>query len=232
MLLAAALTHPVLACTPTTLGEITSVEGPAIVVLGERHGNRRDLRRATRIVKSLARDRQVTVAMEAVAEARQEVMDRLEQGELSARQVKEAADWAQTWGHRFAAYRPLLAVDGVDFVAAGPLLGEALDDDVQVPVPEAYDDKLRPVAEAHGMSPEDIPGFSRKMAWRDLKIASLAVEGWSGRGILVVVAGRGHVAEGLGITWQLDQGLAEVPWSSALLGPPDDACGVDDRYLP
>lgn len=231
MLLVATLAHPAVACTPTTREQLAAVEGPAILVLGERHGDRRELKQAAKIVKALARTTPVTVALEAVAESQQGVVDRLERGELRARQVEAAADWEQTWGHLFAAYRPLLALDGVDFVAAGPPLGEALDDAAEIPVPEAYDDKLQHVAIAHGMSADEVSDFSRKMAWRDLRIASLAVDGWSGEGVLVVVAGRGHVAEGLGIPWQLEQGLSDAPWTSALLGP-GGTCGAEDRYLP
>ncbi len=229
MLFVATLAAPVFACAPTTIDEIAAVQAPAIVVLGERHGHKKDLKRAAKIARALSDVAPVTVALEAVFETKQGVVDRLQRGEIRPRQVEAEADWANTRGHRFAAYRPLLGLD-VGFVAAGPPL-KAEVGDREVPVPEAYNDKLQAVAIAHGMSPESVSAFSEKMALRDLRIAELALDGWDEQGILVVVAGRGHVAEGLGITWQLDQGLSSVPWSRAPLGPSDD-CGDGDRYLP
>ena len=217
------------ACLGISASEWSATSSPHIVVLGERHGVRRDLRKASKIIRRLAREGRVTVALEAVRARHQPALERLSNGEITASQVEGEVEWSKNWGHSFSAYRPVLTVKGVRFVAAGPPL-EKKPEHAEIPVPEEYDARLREVALGHGMSEDDVPGFSASMAWRDYRIAELALEHWDGAGFLVLVAGRGHVQGGRGITWQLDQGLSDTPWSSALLAR-GDQCNGGDRFL-
>ena len=230
MILAFLFNLPASACEETSVRELSQVGSPSILVLGERHGSIPDLRRAARIVRRIAKRKPVTVALEAVAMDRQSALDKLARGEVRASDIRELAEWDKTWRHDFEAYRKLLAVKGVTFVAAGPPL-EKKPEEASIPVPEAYEARLRDVALGHGMSEEDVPAFAASMAWRDYRIAELAVDGWNEQSVLIVVAGRGHVQGGLGIGWQFDQGLARQPWQTALLAPSED-CGEADRYLP
>ena len=217
------------ACEPVAVQEIEP-HAPAILVLGERHGDRGDLARAAKIARRLAREVPVTIALEAVRDEHQAALDQLEAGSIRPAGVREAARWEDSWGHDFGAYRKVLRLRGVRFVAAGPKLGPKPAGE-KIPVPDAYDEQLREVALAHGMTEEDVPAFSAAQAWRDHRIAELALEGWSGDGVLVIVAGRGHVGGGLGIPWQLREGLYEGGGLPVLLAPSDD-CAEGDRFLP
>ena len=220
-----------LGCTEVELDDVARAAAPAILVLGERHGSRHDLANAADVVRRLADLGPVTVALEAIGPRHQGVLDELTAGRIGVGRVRRDTDWRDTWGHAFGAYRPLLRVRGVRFVAAGPVLGSK-PEGVDVPVPDAYDDRYTDMAQAHGM--DDVAAFSAAMAYRDRRIAELAVQGWDQQGILVIVTGRGHVAGGLGVQWQLPQGLSDATTTTALLAPPDPLgpCGPDDRYLP
>ncbi|MBX2796087.1 MAG: ChaN family lipoprotein [Myxococcales bacterium] len=230
MLMSLLLASLSLACDEVSVADVATVDVPSILVLGERHGHVGDLRHAADVVRALMDRGPVTVSLEAVAEEYQDVLDQLSRGEIRARRVKRLTRWSETWGHAFSAYRPLLRIRGLQFVAGGPPLGKK-PADVEVPVPESYAERLESVAVAHGMSADDAPRFAASMAYRDRRIGELAVNGWDGSGVLVIVTGRGHVAQGLGTPWQLAQGLSDADVSSALLARGKD-CGPGDRHLP
>lgn len=211
-------------CDCVALDALTELAPPAIVVLGERHADRSDLKLARQAIDRLGSVAEVTVALEAVHGSKQAALDLLGAGELRVGQLPAATDWATTWGHAFAPYRRVFKADA-SFVAAGLTLGPP-PDGREVPVPDAYLDKLGAMATHHGMDPEV---FVRSMAWRDLGIAEAAVKGWTGEGFLVVLTGRGHVSEGLGVSWQLGHGLTDVSAHDYLLAP--EGCATGDRVL-
>jgi len=219
------------ACEPVALDALGVAPGE-VMVLGERHGRKEDLRRAAAVVEAAARRGPVTVALEAVSADHQDVLDRLTEGTIRPGRVRRLADWSETWGYPFRPYKKLLKLDGVRFVAAGPKLGPK-PDDAEIPVPESYEQRLAEVAASHhhgGEDPDAARRFAEAMAWRDFKIAELALAGWDERSPLVVVAGRGHVQGGLGITWQLDEGLTDAPHRRVLLAPSRD-CDTGDLVL-
>jgi hypothetical protein len=139
-------------------------------------------------------------------------------------QLPQATDWSTTWGHAFGPYKRVFRAPA-SFVAAGLPLGPA-PEGREVPVPEGYRTRLSPMATKHGMDPER---FVTSMAWRDLGIAEQALAGWTGEGFLVVLTGRGHVSEGDGVSWQLAQGLTDVPAHDFLLAA--EGCATGDGVL-
>lgn len=217
-------------CEPVTVDALTAGDKPVVVVLGERHGHRKELRRAARVVEALAGNGPVTVALEAVHGDQQDAADALaEHGRR--RRFKQESDWKATWGYRLGAYWPVLrqARDGVVLVGAGLDLGPA-PDERDVPIPEGYAEQLAEAMEGHDMPAEVAARFTRSMAWRDLRIAEQAVEGWDGRGALVILTGRGHVEGGRGVTWQLDE-FTDAPVRAALLDAEDATCEAGARAL-
>lgn len=219
------------ACEPVILDQLT-VEPGSVMVLGERHGRREDLDRARSIVEAAATRGPVTVALEAVAFEHQGVLDQLTAGDIRPGRVRRLASWSDSWGYPFRAYRGLFKVPGVHYVAAGPRLGPK-PEDAEIPVPEAYNERLASVAASHhhgGDDPESVRKFAEAMAWRDFRIAELALAGWDGQSALIVVAGRGHVQGGLGITWQFDAGLTDARHQRVLLAPSRE-CEAGDLVL-
>jgi hypothetical protein len=164
------------------------------------------------------------VALEAVDRRKQQAMVQLAEGTLKPRQVEPATDWSSTWGHAFKPYLPVFKADGL-FVGAGLPIGPA-PEDREFEIPERYVTELGATASKHGMDPNV---FASSMAWRDVGIAENAVQGWSGEGFLVILTGRGHVTEGLGVPWQLARGITEVPVLSYLLD--SEGCATGDAVL-
>jgi uncharacterized iron-regulated protein len=233
-----AVAAPCVRVSVSDLVDEAAAQPASIVVLGERHGHAGDLNRAARVVAGLlAKDAsaRVTVALEAVAEGRGEVVSLWRAGNR-ADDLEALLDWSVSWGFDYAPYRPLLEAssDRVDVVEAGPPLSKR-PEDAFFPVPPNYGEALQAMfgADAHPVTRE----FVAAMAWRDHRIASLSIEGWLGadgtpRGPLVVVTGRGHVEGGLGVAWQAQRLRPEARVIGATLGLGGAArCGDDDRYL-
>jgi len=220
-------------CPAVSSSDLAQLAPPAVLVLKERHGDRGDLRRARRVIRKLARRGPVALALEAAHEDNQPALDRFQAGELGLRELREALRWSETWGFPWRPYRRLFALHrrGVQLVAAGLTLGPA-PDDREVPIPDGYDEVLAAVLAAHGGTPDTAmkARFARSMAWRDLRIGELALGGFDGRGVLVILTGRGHVEGGRGTPWQLRR-LGAPPVHTALLAQPDGACEPGDRVL-
>lgn len=220
------------ACSDFTLTDVLAVEAPAVLVLGERHGTGLDLGRATRIAKRLADDQPVTVALEAVHESKQEVLDDFRDGELSVDGLREALEWDDSWGYAWGPYRPLVAgaALGFDVLAVGPTL-QAPPKNKRFPVPPGYAALLEEDMGEHPVAKGIEERFVRSMAWRDNRIAHLAQQNWDRRGYLIVVTGRGHVEGGLGVPWQLDRMMQGVPVHAFVLAHGNEPrCTPGDRY--
>ena len=215
-------------CDCVDLDALADIPPPAIVVLGERHAHRRDLKLAAEAIERLAETAPVTVALEAVDRSKQVAMDQLAEGSLKPRLVEPATDWSSTWGHAFKPYLKVFKTGmavGATFVGVGLPVGPA-PDDRELKVPERYITELGATASEHGMDPNV---FANSMAWRDLAIAEAALERWSGEGFLVILTGRGHVTDGLGVPWQIREGLSEVPVRPFLLA--SEGCATGDAVL-
>lgn len=226
--LAAALAQD---CERVSLGELVSVPAPAVIVLGERHGMQPDLGRAMRVVRKLAaQGARVTVALEAVHERYQPVLDRYAEGRVGADDLPDMLDWDSSWGFAWAPYAPLVRAHdvGATVVAAGLTLGPRPEGEA-VPLPPSYMDILGPAMGGHPLQPGEEGRFVQAMAWRDHRIAELALQGWDQRSYLVIVTGRGHVEGGKGVTWQLAR-MTQAPVSSVVLAKgPDAPCYPGDR---
>jgi uncharacterized iron-regulated protein len=230
--IAAAFAHT---CDDITLDELVERPAPAVLVLGERHGNKSDMKRAYGVVQELvASGEPVTLAMEAVHEDNQPVLDAFEAREFGKGKLPRKLDWSKTWGFPWKPYKKLVTSSrkGVNVVAAGLKLGPK-PDDREVEIPEGYDAFLMDImgAHGHGMDPEMKARFSTSMAWRDFRIAELAVEGWDGNGYLVILTGKGHIEGGMGTNWQLPklEKVGETPVVSAVLDHEGARCLEGDR---
>jgi hypothetical protein len=193
-------------CEVIGLSDIVSVEPPAVIVLGERPGLRLDSQRALRVVTRLQQEAPVTLALEAVHERYQPILDRYAAAEIDPSDLPHLLGWEETWGFDWSTYEPLVtaAVLDVDVVAAGLDLGTRSVGQ-QVPIPPRYVEVLR-----DAMAGADVPmvkegEFIQAMAWRDHRIAELATGGWDGEGYLVVLADRLHVEGRKGVSWQLER---------------------------
>lgn len=227
LLLSAALAAP---CEPIEIEAIAALPTPAILVLGERHAHRRDLRAAGRVLDALvATGAPVTLALEAIHHDEQAALDAFTTSGAKLASLPNAVSWQARWGHAFRPYRPALRPAVSRRVAAGPTLGKA-PEAAEIDVPAAYTELLAPMVAEHGMPPEALPAFARSMAWRDLGIAALGVQGWNARGWLVILAGKGHVARAIGTPFQL-AALTDAPVHHALLGETPDGCAAGDRVV-
>ncbi|MCB9674162.1 MAG: ChaN family lipoprotein [Alphaproteobacteria bacterium] len=226
--MAAALAHT---CEDVGLEEIVARGAPAVIVLGERHGSKTDMKRALSVVQSLADKGPVTLAMEAVHESNQGVLDAFAKGDVKAGALPAELKWSETWGFPWKPYKKLVtsSKNGVTVIAAGLDLGPK-PEEREIEVPEGYDAFLKESmgAHAHQMSEEVQARFATSMAWRDFRIAELAATPWNGEGYLVVLAGRGHLEGGLGTNWQLPK-LVEAPVFSVVLNHEDARCLEGDR---
>ncbi len=216
-------------CDCVDLDALAAIDPPAIVVLGERHADKTDLKLAAKAVKMLSQAAPVTVALEAVDTRKQAAMDQLGDGTLKPKQVEPATDWSSTWGHAFKPYVAVFkagAKAGASFVGAGLPVGPP-PEDLELRVPERYVSELGRTAAQHGMDPNV---FASSMAWRDAAIAEASLEGWSGEGYLVILTGRGHVTDGLGVPWQIREGaLSDVAVRPYLLA--SEGCATGDGVL-
>lgn len=223
------LAHAEPACDEVRWPAVADVSPATVLVLGERHGAQPDLRRAWRVVRRLARRGRVTVALEAVHEDNQSVLDRYAAGDVRERALPESLRWERTWGFDWAAYRRLVTASkvGARVVAAGLTLGPA-PAEAELVIPDGYDALLADAMAGHEMPDDMAARFVRSMVWRDRRIAELAVQGWDGEGVLVIVTGRGHIEGGLGVPFQLVD-LTQAPVVSVVLDDADAACLEGDR---
>ncbi len=191
-------------CTWVGFRDVVDVPAPAVIVLGERHGTQPDLNRAAKVVRKLARQAPVSVALEAVHHRFQPILDRYAQDKVEAGDLPALLDWDDSWGFAWRPYAALVTasdLDGVGVIAAGLDLGKK-PEEAEIPIPPRYMDLLRPAMGDHPMPASMEPRFVQSMAWRDHEIARRGVEGWDGSGYLVIVTGRGHVEGSKGVGWQ------------------------------
>lgn len=217
-------------CEVVGFHDITSVPAPAVIVLGERHGHRFDLGRATRVVRKLARSGEpVRVGLEAVHESQQSVLDAFAEGRIDAPDLPELMAWDDTWGFRWGPYEPLVtaAIDGVTVRAAGLDLGPRPAERM-IPIPPRYMDLLRGALGGHELPIGMESRFVQSMAWRDHRITELSLQGWDGTGYVVIVTGRGHVEGGKGATWQAAR-LTTAPVHGFALAWADAPCHAGDK---
>jgi uncharacterized iron-regulated protein len=218
------------ACERIGFAEVVDVPAPAVLVLGERHGVQPDLMRAARVMRTLAERGPVTVALEAVHERYQPILDGFARGEIEADDLEALLEWETSWGFSYRAYAPLVtaASEGARVIAAGLDLGPR-PETRGVPLPGGYREILAASMGGHPVTPGTESDFLQAMAWRDFRIAELGVRGWDGQGVLLIVTGRGHVEGGLGVSWQA-QRMTPAPVRAAVLKPGrNPPCWEGDR---
>ena len=219
------------ACERVSLGQVVSDPGPGILFLGERHGTTRDLNRAHKIVRKLAKHGEVTLAIEAVPAASQDVLDRLALGKVPFDALPEALQWDQRWGFSFRSYEKLLKLYRRDVRLIG--VGQPFElrpEDTTVALPPGY---ALVLTDAMGDSPVPMelePRLVQTMAWHDHRMAASALAGWSGQGWLVVLVDRTWLEGGLGAQWQATR-LTDASVDAVLLADAGSRCYRGDRLL-
>lgn len=218
-------------CEGVAMTDLLELQTPAVIVLGERPGTFVDERRAERIVFRLAEDEPVTLALEAVEGGFQSVLDDYADGRIDPSDVPPLVRWDESWPYAWSAYQPLVtaAVMGVEVIAAG-LPHTSMPRGESVTLPPRYMDVIEPRLADQGLPLAYESRFVQAMAWRDRRIAEQALEGWNGKGYLIVLAHRMHVAGGRGVAWQLAQ-RTQAPVESVLLGRAGASCEPGDRVL-
>jgi len=217
-------------CENVDLSDLMAVEAPAVVVLGERHGRSPDMARARKVVYRWAAHGPLTLALESVDGSYQPLLDRFAEGELDVRDLPHLMAWDTSWGFRWKPYEPLVsaALVGAHVVAAGLPLGPK-PDDAAIPIPPGYATLLSEAFGGHEMPASAEGRFVAAMAYRDHQIARQAIDGWDGRGLLVIVAGRGHVEGSKGIGWQVAR-MTDAPVHAFVLARgPKPPCYPGDR---
>jgi uncharacterized iron-regulated protein len=219
-------------CSRGSVGKLVKVEAPAVIVLGERKGTLPDLSRAKKVVAKLAKKGPVTLALQAVRQENQAVLDQLAAGQLAMEQVPAALDWENSWGFPFEAYAPLLATAdrGVKLVAIGEPYSLRPEEQT-LPLPPGYFEVLADPMGDNPVPPELESPYVEFVAWADHQLASNAISAWDGQGVLVVVVDRFHVEGGLGVSWQA-QRLTEAQVSAAILADAESLCYPGDTLLP
>lgn len=230
-LMSAAMAAP---CNVVSIEDVAQVTPPTVLVLGERHGHRADLRRAGQLLRALQRRNiPVSIALEAITESAQDTLAAYNADDLGLGQLRTAVDWDNSWGYAFKPYKRFFKADA-PLIAAGPPLQKAPEDAV-IAIPEGYAETLSAAFSGHlppgqEIDPEMLASFTRSMAWRDLRIAELAYAGWDQTGVLLIVTGRGHVEGDMGTNWQL-RNQYDTPVESVILGLEDAKCAASDRIL-
>jgi uncharacterized iron-regulated protein len=218
-------------CEPIGMKDVMDVPAPAVIVLGERHGTQPDLARAARVVRKLAKRGPVTLALESVHEKYQSVLDDYSVGHVTLEHLPGQLDWSNSWGFGWRPYQPLVTAADLEVkvVAAGNDLGPPPADAPQFPIPSGYMQILADAMADHLVPVELHDRFVRSMAWYDFRIADDALSHWDGNGWLVIVAGRGHIEGGKGVTWQVAQQKPDVKVAGFVLGWADPICYRGDR---
>ncbi|MEQ1568840.1 MAG: ChaN family lipoprotein [Myxococcota bacterium] len=216
-------------CGRTTIGKLAQGPVPGVIVLGERKGTLPDLSRAKRLVKKLAKRGPVTLALQAVRQDHQGVLDQAAAGQLALEQVPTALDWENSWGFPWSAYAPLLELEGVKLVGIGQDYKlRPLDEPVQLP-PAYFNVLVDPMGD-NPVPPELETRYVEFVAWADSRLAAAALDAWDGQGALVVVVDRYHVEGGLGVAWQA-QRRTDKPVAAALLADADSRCYPGDTLV-
>lgn len=220
------------ACEKVRIGALTSQAAPGVLFLGERHASRRDLARAKRIVKKLAKQGPVTLALEPIWAGSQRPLDRLQNKRLRFDRLAEAVRWSDHFAWSFDPYVPLLSLyeePNVRLVAVGHEV-ELPPADAAVTVPPGYASVL---ADATGDGPVP-PALSEQLAqtvaWHDRRVAQAAIDAWDGQGWLVVLVDRTWIEGGLGMPWQAAQ-LTPAPVHAALLADAGTRCYAGDQVV-
>ena len=216
-------------CQHVRSADITGVEAPAVIVLGERRGTQPDLSRAARVVRALARQDDVTLAMQAVGKGHQPVLDRWSEDEISLSDLPGLVRLETEWGFAFAPYRNLFLTTrgGVELVAIGQV-AELLPEGQTVPMPPSYMHVLSEATDDHPLPVQSEPDFVQTVTWMDHRLAGEAIASWDRQGYLVILADRFHVEGGKGISWQA-QRLTPEPVHAFLLADAEASCYAADR---
>lgn len=224
-------------CARSSVGKVSQGALPGVWVLGERKGTLPDLSRARKIVKKLAKRGPVTLALQAVAQDQQGVLDDFAAGTLALDALPTSLDWEARWGFPFEAYAPLFALGHSDDPAkpAVHLVGiggeyHLRPQDQPMALPPAYFAILADPMGDNPVPPELETPYAEFVAWADHTFAERALAGWDGQGALVILVDRYHVEGGLGVSWQA-QRLTPAPITAVVLADAESRCYAGDVLL-
>ncbi|MDX1589767.1 MAG: ChaN family lipoprotein [Oleiphilaceae bacterium] len=213
----------------------------SIVLLGERHSARADHHWQLHLMAALhGRFEGLAVGYEMFVREQQPVLDAWLDGRISDRELQEQSDWDRHWGMDFSLYEPLLRFNRLQKIPARALnvprdLVRRIGRDGWESVPEeeryglsrgaeppqVYRDYLAGMAQHPGheaASEEEVLAFIRAQGvWDRAMAEGLSAMADKADGPVVGIVGRGHVVNGHGIPYQLeDLGETSVwvllPW--------------------
>ncbi len=216
----------------TPSGLATRLAGVQLVIVGEEHTGIESHRAQLRVIQELHRaGRKVLIGLEMFPASEQRPLDQWHRGLLTEEGFVEIARWYTHWGYNWGYYRdiflfareagiPMFAVNAPrDVVTAVRQKGyPSLTEEQRRYLPErvdaaseehrtlfrSYFDEDDPL---HAMKPEEMEGMVTAQATWDAAMAhnalrALRENGGEAGAVVVVLAGSGHVAYGLGIQRQ------------------------------
>ena len=216
-------------CEPIGLKDLAEAPPGSVVVLGVRNGAQPDLARAARAVEALERAGvEVTVALDAVTDDQQGVLDKWRGGQIAAGGLVEALAWPQRFGFPFAAYEPLFSDRSRPLIAAGVDLSYHPTADEAVRVPSARYEAIETGSAGAQVPAARQESLARAVVAQDQRIAELALARWTGDGVLVLVVDRFRVQGGGAVPDALRAETTRTVFD-ALLSLGGARCDGDDR---
>ena len=216
------------ACERVGFAEVLEVESPSVLVLGARHGTQPDLLRAARIVEALEAQGPVTLALDAVHHDRSVVLEQFRKGQLPPSALPEALKWVGEFGFPYAPYTDLLTLPSRRVIGVGLSPSDALGEDENIQLPLGYMDILGDAMGGHDVPLKQQVRFLERVSGQDQLIGQLALDGWDGEGVLVLLVDRLRVEGGMGVAWQLER-MTDISVSSAVLAWAKSPCYRGDR---
>ena len=187
-----------------------------------------DVLRAERLVAKLARTGPVTVAVQAVHQDKQPVLDQYTAGQIGFQDIPGLSGWNEYWHAPFSSYEHLFGLGpSLSWTAIG-VSPAPRPEDQRIPMAPGYLGVLLDAMGEQAMPVELEPEFVEQIAWMDHRMARTAIDAWSGEGVLVILVDRLHVEGGKGLSWQIQQ-MTEAPVSSVLLANAQSPCYPGDR---
>lgn len=219
-------------CAAVQLRDLLDAPSPSVLVLGESPANRRQLRRAARVARTL-RDRgiPVTIALEVLPTALQSAIAEHRSPEPDLEHFRAMVRWQNRIDVPFDPYRPLLALGlstvprPVRLIAVGP--PRVPTERPTAEAPAALVERLSDLAGPDLPYVARLPLAAARVA-SDTAIAETALGAWDQQGVLIVVADRTRVAGRGGLPDRLAS-ATDLPVRAATLDWRDQDC-VDGTW--
>jgi uncharacterized iron-regulated protein len=202
-----------------------------LVLIGEQHTDAAYHAVQLRVLELLLdHDRPLMIGLEMFPVERQASLDGWTAGDFSEEDFLEDAEWYRTWGYHWGYYRDIFLLaraHGIPMIAldqrpiTGAEIAANLDSEDHRTLLQAYFETDNPVH--GGLTPEQFDTLFAAQSKRDAVMARNAVDALRAQPerTMVLLAGTGHVAYGLGILRQLP--LPERESATTIMPVPIDS---------